>query len=296
MTEIHFCKYDNIDKFSGKQYPSILHKYKLCKDSKIKAKEWQKATQLVCKRQSQAAMADTNKLSSFSLSELPVDQSGPPTMIHRPHVPLSISTPVCMPSDNQQTTDATQDETSFQQVIPNISQQSFYQSLVAMGTSINTSVSPSIPFSRRVINDKEEHQRRVFKDSVEGANRGTNTSPVPNPSEQEEENTIPNTGSQARITPAEMQEETLQLESLEIEDTGVKQVSSMQNRDLKSLQAQNIGETEVPGAQDTSDTQIPDDGTDSQLNGEEGDPDIPDDQTSKTSQEDNYHTAINDDE
>ena len=39
-----------------------------------------------------------------------------------------------------------------------------------------------------------------------------------------------------------------------------------------------------------------DDGTDSQHNDKECDPDIPDDQTSKASQEDNYHTAIDDDE
>ena len=122
--------------------------------------------------------------------------------------------PVCTPSDNQQTTEATQDETSFQQVIPNISQQSLYLSLVAMGTSINTSISPSIFFYRRVINGTEEHQRRVLKDSVEGANRGTNTSPVPNPDEQEEEIMIPNTRPQPIITPAETQEETLQPEKL----------------------------------------------------------------------------------
>ena len=127
-------------------------------------------------------MADTSKLSSFSLSELPVDQSRPPTIIHGPHVPLSTSTPVRVPSDNQQITEAAQDETSFWQVIPNVSQQSLYLSLVAMGTSINTSISPSITFSRRVINDIEEHQRRVLDDFVEGTNRGTNTSPVPNPS------------------------------------------------------------------------------------------------------------------
>ena len=84
-----------------------------------------------------------------------------------------------------------------------------------MGTSINTSISPSIPFCRRVINDIEEHQRRVLKDSVEGANRGTNTSPVPNPGEQEEEIMIPNAGPKAGITPAETQEESLQPESLE---------------------------------------------------------------------------------
>ena len=83
-----------------------------------------------------------------------------------------------------------------------------------MGTSINTSVSPSIPFSRRVINDIEEHQRRALNDSVEGTTRGTNTSPVPSPEEQEEVIT-PNTGLQAGIIPAKTQEETLQPESLE---------------------------------------------------------------------------------
>ena len=143
-----------------------------------------------------------------------------------------------------------------------------------MGTSINTSISPSVPFSRRVINDIEENQRRVLNDSVEGTNRGINTFPVPNPGEQEEEVIFPNTGPQARIIPAEIQEETLQLESLEIQDTSLKQVTAMPDQDSKFLQAQNIGETEVPDAQDTSDTQIQDDGTDSQLNGEECNPNI----------------------
>ena len=79
----------------------------------MKAKDWQKATQLVQQRQSQAATADTSKLSSFSLSELPVDQSRPPTVIHGPYVPLSTSMPVHVPSDNQQSTEAAQDESSF---------------------------------------------------------------------------------------------------------------------------------------------------------------------------------------
>ena len=73
-------------------------------------------------RQSQAATTETSELSSFSLSELPVDRNRPPAMIHRPYIPLSTSTPVWVPSDNQQITQATQDESSFQQVIPNISQ------------------------------------------------------------------------------------------------------------------------------------------------------------------------------
>ena len=58
-------------------------------------------------------MADTSELSSFSLKELPVDQSRPPTVIHRPYVPLSTSMPVHILSDNQQTTEAAQDESPF---------------------------------------------------------------------------------------------------------------------------------------------------------------------------------------
>ena len=181
-------------------------------------------------------MADTSELSSFSLSELPLDQSRPPTVIHGPYVPLSTSTPVCMPSNKQQTTEAAQDESPFQQVIPNLSQQSLYPSLVAMGIIIKTSISPSIPFSRRDINDTEECQRRALNDSVEGTVKGTNTSPVPGPEEQEEEVITLNIGLQAGIIPAETQEETLQLESLETQDTGIKQVYTIQ--DSKPLQAQ----------------------------------------------------------
>ena len=70
-----------------------------------------------------------------------------------------------------------------------------------------------------------------------------------------------------------MQEEPLQLESLEIEDTGIKQANPTLGQDSESVQAQNIEENEVPNAQDTSDTQVQDDGTDSQVDGEQPDPD-----------------------
>ena len=79
----------------------------------MKAKDWQKAAQLVCKRQNQAATTDTSELSSFSLSELPMNQSEPPALIHRPYISLSTSTPVHMPSDNYQSTEAMHKESSF---------------------------------------------------------------------------------------------------------------------------------------------------------------------------------------
>ena len=100
----------------------------------MKVKDWQKGTQLVQDRQNQVTTADTSELSSFSLSKLPVDQSGPPALIHRPYVLLSTSTPVHASSDNIQHTKATQDESSFWQVISNVPQQSLYPSLAAMGS------------------------------------------------------------------------------------------------------------------------------------------------------------------
>ena len=107
-----------------------------------------------------------------------------------------------MPQGNQQTMDSVQGESPFQQVIPSIPQQSLYPSLAALGTSLNTAVSSPIPFSRRVINDIEEQQRKALKDTVEGTIRSTNTSPTSDLEEQDEEVIIPSIKPQAGITQA----------------------------------------------------------------------------------------------
>ena len=116
----------------------------------MKAKDWQQAAKSICESQRQAAVADSSQLSSFSLSELPIEERGPPTVLQGPYVPLSTSTPVCVLQGNQQTADSAQEESSFQHVIPNIPQQSLYPSLAAMNSSLNTAVSPSIPFQEEL--------------------------------------------------------------------------------------------------------------------------------------------------
>ena len=55
----------------------------------------------------------------------------------------------------------------------------------------NTAVSPAIPFSRRVINNIEEQQRKTLEDTVEGTIKLTNTSPTFDLDEQDEEVIIP---------------------------------------------------------------------------------------------------------
>ena len=148
-----------------------------------------------------------------------------------------------------------------------------------MGTSINTAISPPVPLSRRVINDIEEHQRRVLNSYVDSMNRGMNTSPVQSSDEQEEETTAK--GQKATITQAETQEETLQLESLGTEDTGVNQVNPAQGQEPTSAQAQNVEVNEIPVTKDTSNQQVQVGNTDSQVNEEQQNPDIPEDQTSR---------------
>ena len=140
-------------------------------------------------RQSRTAVLDTSKLSSLFLSQLSTDENGPPVIIQGMDVLLSTSTPVQACIGNQQSTEAIQEDTSYRQVLPNIPHQSLYPSLTTMGTSINTAVSPEIPFSQRAIKDIENHQRMLFSDMVKGVHVGTNTSPIQAPAKKQDART-----------------------------------------------------------------------------------------------------------
>ena len=263
---------------------------------------------MIRERQTRVATADSSELSSFPLSELSLDYSGPPTVLQGSYIPLSTSTPIHVPQGNQQMTDSAPDESPFQQVIPSIPQQSLYPSLAVLGTSVNTAVSPPIFFSRRVINDIEEQQRKFLEDTVEGNIRSINTLPISDAEEQEQEVIIPSLNLQTGIMQADTQEETLQLESSEIEDTGFKKVDIQEDQNTGPTEDQNTGPTETQNTGDADkravpdsiDSQIEEDGTTPENDGDDyrsdnQDPAMQDDQTSKASQDDNCHTAIDDD-
>ena len=109
-----------------------------------------------------------------------------------------------------------------------------------------------------------------------------NTSPVYSLNEQQDE-VNPTSKEQKPVdSQAELQEDTLQLESPEIEDTGMKHADSV------DIQAQDVAENEVPVAEDAGEQQAHDANTDSQVNEEQQDPDIPEDQISRASQDDIY--------
>ena len=186
-------------------------------------------------------------------------------------------------------------------MIPSIPQQSLYPSLAAQETSVNMAVSPPIPFSRRVINDIEEQQRKALEDTVKGTIRSTNTSPTSEVEDQEEEVIIPGANPEAGTTQADTQEETLQLESSEIEDTSIKQVNTQEDQITGPTEVQNIGNTDERVIPDLIDSQTEEDRTTPENDGDDyksddQDPTIQDDQTSKASQDKNFCTTIDDDD
>ena len=139
--------------------------------------------------------------------------------------------------------------------------------------------------------------------------RSTNTSPISEAEEQDEEVIIPSLNPQAGIMQADTQDETRQLESSEIEDTGIKKVDTQEDQNIIPTEDQNTGPTEPQTTRDRDeravphsiDSQIEEDGTtpendDDDYILDDQDPATQDDQTSKASQGDNYHTAIDNDD
>ena len=104
-----------------------------------------------------------------------------------------------------------------------------------MGSSPNTALSPSIPLTRRVINEIEEHQRTVLGSYAEGMDRETNTSIVLSLDEQQVKIKNTSTGPQPVDTHTVVQDNMLQPESQEMEDTSVQQVdpTNEQNQDVE---------------------------------------------------------------
>ena len=151
-----------------------------------------------------------------------------------------------------------------------------------MGSSPNTALSPSIPFTRRVINETEEHQRTVLDTYAEGMDRETNTSPVLSLDEQQVKIKTTSMGQQPVDPHAELQDNTVQLESPEMEDTSIKWVDPM------NVQTQDIEENAELAEVDTSEQQAQVANTDSQVDEEQQEPEMPNDQTSRASQDDNY--------
>ena len=92
--------------------------------------DWIKAAALVTQQKQEAATTDTDQLSSMPLSQLAVDESGPPVVHYGMHVPAATSTPTCTEVHMH----SSQQEDSYQQIIPGIPQGSLYPTLSSLSS------------------------------------------------------------------------------------------------------------------------------------------------------------------
>ena len=97
--------------------------------------DWIKAAALITQQKQEAATADTDQLSSMPLSQLAMDDSGPPVMHYGMHMPTATSTPTHVEMD----TYTSQQEDIYQQIIPGIPQGSLYPTLASFSSEERTS-------------------------------------------------------------------------------------------------------------------------------------------------------------
>ena len=92
--------------------------------------DWRKAATLVTQHKQEAAMADIDQLSSMPLSQIAIDDSGPPIVHYAVHVPVAASTP----TGTDVHLHSSQQEDSYQQIIPGIPQGSLYPTLSSLSS------------------------------------------------------------------------------------------------------------------------------------------------------------------
>ena len=91
---------------------------------------WRKAATLVTQHKQEATMAETDQLSSMPLSQIAIDDSGPPIVHYGTCVPIAASTP----TGTDVHMHSSQQEDSYQQIIPGIPHGSLYSTLSSLSS------------------------------------------------------------------------------------------------------------------------------------------------------------------
>ena len=92
--------------------------------------DWIKAAALVTQHKQDAAMAETDQLSSMPLSQIAMDESSPSIVHYGMCVPIAASTP----TGTDVHVHSSQQEDSYQQIIPGIPQGSLYPILSSLSS------------------------------------------------------------------------------------------------------------------------------------------------------------------
>ena len=92
--------------------------------------DWRKGAALVTHHKQEAAMAEMDQLSSMPLSQIAIDDSDLPIVHYGTHMPMAARTP----TGTDVHLHSSQQEDSYQQIIPGISQGSLYPTLSSLSS------------------------------------------------------------------------------------------------------------------------------------------------------------------
>ena len=142
--------------------------------------DWIKAAALITQQKQEAATVDTDQLSSLPLSQLAMDDSGPPVVHYGMHMPAVTSTP----THTKVNTHSSQQEDSYQQIIPGIPQGSLYPTLASLSSEERTLPEETETLHNKVskglekyLQDAEQCQAlevNYFDDNTTGQNEEAN--------------------------------------------------------------------------------------------------------------------------
>ena len=148
--------------------------------------DWIKAATLVTQHKQEAAMAEVDQMSSMPLSQIAIDDNSPPIVHYGMHMSITVSTP----TGTNVHAHSSQQEDSYQQIIPDIPQGSLYPTLLSLSSgtvasndevqSLRDKVSKGL---NKYLQDTEQHHAlkvNYFDDTT----RPTNISSMLEASEQ----------------------------------------------------------------------------------------------------------------
>ena len=99
---------------------------------KLNPLDWRKAAALVTQHKPEATMAEMDQLSSIALSQIAIDDSGLLVVHYGSHMPVAASTPAGTTTHVH----SSQQEDSYQQIIPGIPQGSLYPTLSSLSSGL----------------------------------------------------------------------------------------------------------------------------------------------------------------
>ena len=186
--------------------------------------DWRKAT-LVTQHKQEATIAETDQLSSMPLSQIAVDDSDLPMVHYGTHMPVAASTP----TGTDVHAHSSQQEDSYQQIIPGIPQGSLYPTLSSLSSGAVASDTDVQSLRAKVTRGLDKYLQDVeqlcalevtyFNDTA----RCTNTSLISGTREQVNESSQNNLPTAKQESTEEVESVINILESLKIDTSNTLQ-------------------------------------------------------------------------